>query len=143
MGFQQFRELHPNVKLRLLMQFFGGVAHSMVLPLMSIYFAAKIGQSVTGVMLMFIFLGGAVGTMVGGSYADRFGRKKVMIVSEAVVVGSYLLITAFNSPFLDAPYLTFGAFVINVLFGSMFGPASQAMLIDVTAPANRKFVFTL
>lgn len=139
----RFRSLHPNVKLRLFMQFLGGISHSMVIPMMSIYFADKVGQTVTGLMLIVIFLGGAVGTLFGGTYADRYGRKKVMIVSESVVVVTYLFITFFNSPWMDAPYLTFVAFVVNVAFGTMFGPASQAMLLDVTTADDRKFVFTL
>lgn len=137
----RFKDLHPNIKIRMVVQFFGGLAMMAVMPYLAIYFAGKVGETLTGLMFLITIIVGVIGGFIGGFYADRIGRRKMMIGAEAVILGTFVLITLVNSPWLESPYLTFFLFVINMFFSGLFGPAAQAMIIDVSNSENRKYIF--
>lgn len=139
----RFRNLHRTVKLRLMIQFAGGLTSTMVMPFLAIYFSKMVGETLTGMMFVGVLLAGVAGGFLGGYYADKFGRKKIMIICESVSFFTYLLIALFNSPWIEAPYVTAVIFVFNVFFGGMFGPAAQAMLLDVSDSVSRKLIFTI
>ena len=135
------RDLHRTVKLRLIIQFAGGLSSTMVIPFMAIFFSKAVGETVTGIMFVIVLLAGVAGGFIGGYYADKVGRKKVMIICESVVFLTYVLIAVCNSPWIEAPYVTALLFVINLFFGGMFGPAAQAMLFDVSDANSEKINF--
>ncbi|WP_421383973.1 MDR family MFS transporter [Bacillus salacetis] len=139
----KLKDIHPNIKLRLGMQFLGGLISMAVIPFLAIYFAQKIGAAVTGIILVLIVISGVAGGFIGGHISDKIGRRKIMIYSEIGVLISYLLIAVCNSPWFDLPYVSAGLFIINMFSGGMFQPAAQAMIIDVTDSASRKLVFTI
>ncbi len=137
----RFRDFHPNIKIRIVVQFLTGLASMMVLPFLAIYFANRVGAVITGFMLLAVILAGVVGGFIGGFYADRVGRRKLMILSEAAVFVTFILIAFANSTWFDSPYFTFVMFIFNMFFGGLFGPASQAMIIDVSTSESRKYIF--
>ncbi|NMH68202.1 MFS transporter [Bacillus sp. RO3] len=139
----RMRDIHPNVKLRLAMQFLGGLVSMAVFPFLAIYFAGKIGAAQTGIILILIVISGVAGGFIGGHISDKVGRRTIMIYSETGVLVTYLLIAICNSPWFDLPYVTAGIFVLNMFAGGMFQPAAQAMIIDVTDSESRKLVFTV
>ncbi|MCA1055443.1 MFS transporter [Rossellomorea aquimaris] len=139
----KLREIHPNIKLRLVMQFLGGLITMAVIPFLAIYFAGKIGSTATGIILILIVVSGVIGGFLGGHISDRVGRRKIMIYAEAGIAASYILIALCNSPWFDLPYVSAAFFVINMFCGGMFQPAAQAMIIDVTDSESRKLVFTI
>jgi MFS transporter, DHA1 family, multidrug resistance protein B len=139
----KLRDIHPNIRLRLGMQFLGGLISMAVIPFLAIYFARKIGAAETGLILMLVVISGVVGGFIGGHISDKIGRRKIMIYSEVGVLFSYLLIAVCNSPWFDLPYVSAALFIINMFCGGMFQPAAQAMIIDVTDSNSRKFVFTI
>lgn len=67
-----FRELHPNIRARILIQFLSKVIGSMIFPFMAIYFSMEINSSIAGVLLMINvfaqFLAGMYGGASSGSY---------------------------------------------------------------------------
>ncbi|WP_406687968.1 MFS transporter [Rossellomorea vietnamensis] len=139
----RIRDIHPNLKLRLAMQFLGGLVSMAVIPFMAIYFAQKIGATQTGVILVLIVISGIIGGFIGGHISDKIGRRKIMIFAELGIMGSYFFIALCNSPWVDLPYVTAAFFVLNMFAGGMFQPAAQAMIIDVTDSDSRKLVFTV
>ncbi|MGR3765718.1 MFS transporter [Rossellomorea sp. NS-SX7] len=139
----KLRDIHPNIKLRLGMQFLGGLVSMAVIPFLAIYFSQKIGAAVTGVILILIVISGVIGGFIGGHISDRIGRRKIMIYSEAGVLITYLCIAFCNSPWFDLPYVSAAFFLLNMFAGGMFQPAAQAMIIDVTDSESRKLVFTI
>ncbi|UUV26891.1 MULTISPECIES: MFS transporter [Lysinibacillus] len=139
----KLKDIHPNVKLRLAMQFIGSLMSMAVIPFLAIYFSQKIGATQTGIILITIVISGVIGGLIGGHISDRIGRKKIMIYAEIGLLLSYLFITLCNSPWFDSPYLSAGFFIINMFWGGMFQPAAQAMIIDVTNSESRKLVFTI
>lgn len=110
---------------------------------MAIYFAGKIGETVVGFMLIVIVLSGVTGGFVGGFFSDKLGRKKMMIIADAVTCLMFLCIAFVNSPWVDLPYVTFLLFVVTMFASGIMAPVARAMIIDVSSPDNRKFVFTL
>ncbi|MFI8684514.1 MFS transporter [Rossellomorea sp. NPDC077527] len=139
----RIRDIHPNLKLRLAMQFIGGLVSMAVIPFMAIYFAQKIGATQTGVILVLIVISGIIGGFIGGHISDKVGRRKIMIYAELGIMATYLFIALCNSPWFDLPYVTATFFVFNMFAGGMFQPAAQAMIIDVTDSVSRKLVFTV
>jgi MFS transporter, DHA1 family, multidrug resistance protein B len=137
------RDIHPNLKLRLGMQFLGGLVSMAVIPFLAIYFAQKIGAAETGIILISIVISGVIGGFIGGHVSDKIGRRNIMIYSEMGVLITYLFIAFFNSPWFDLPYVSAAFFVLNMFAGGMFQPAAQAMIIDVTDSESRKLVFTI
>lgn len=135
--------IHPNIKLRLAMQFLGSLISMAVIPFLAIYFAQKIGATKTGIILICIVISGVIGGVIGGHISDKIGRKKIMIYAEMGILISYVVITFCNSPWFDSPYFSALFFIINMFFGGMFQPAAQAMIIDITNPEMRKIVFTI
>ncbi|NQD64782.1 MFS transporter [Bacillus haikouensis] len=139
----KMRDIHPNIKLRLGMQFLGGLVSMAVIPFLAIYFAQKIGAAETGVILILIVISGVIGGFIGGHVSDKIGRRNIMIYSEIGVLITYLFIAFCNSPWFDLPYVSAAFFVLNMFAGGMFQPAAQAMIIDVTDSESRKLVFTI
>lgn len=139
----KLKEIHPNVKFRLVMQFFGGLVSMAVMPFLAIYFAGKLGATITGIVLVVVILSGIAGGFLGGTLSDKWGRKKNMVYGEFGLLVSYVFITLCNSPWFDLPYVTAFLFIFNMFFGGLFSPAAQAMIIDVTDSASRKTVFTI
>ncbi|KPL58529.1 MFS transporter [Rossellomorea vietnamensis] len=139
----RIRDIHPNLKLRLAMQFLGGLVTMAVIPFMAIYFAQKIGATQTGIILVLIVISGIIGGFIGGHISDKIGRRKIMIFAELGIMTTFFFIALCNSPWFDLPYITAAFFVLNMFAGGMFQPAAQAMIIDVTDSASRKLVFTV
>lgn len=77
-----FRELHPNIRARILIQFLSKVIGSMIFPFMAIYFSREINSSVAGFLLMINVLVQFLAGMYGGHLADIIGRKKLMVTGE-------------------------------------------------------------
>ncbi|HET7577697.1 MAG TPA: MFS transporter [Bacillales bacterium] len=136
-------QLHPNIQLRLAVEFLTTLISMTVLPFVAIYFADRIGQTIVGFMLMSVVVSGVCGGFIGGFYSDKMGRKKLMIIADAVTVVMYVCIAFVDSPWWSLPYVAFVFFVIVFFFSGIMGPVAQAMIIDVSDPENRKFIFTL
>lgn len=111
---------------------------SIAIPFLSIYFHYDLGIPMTLVGLVFLVStgAGAAGQIIGGEVADRFGRRRIMILamaSRAVIFLGISLIIAFTNDFLSiAALITCSSFV-----GSLFEPASNAMVADVVEPSKR------
>ncbi|MFL8936103.1 MFS transporter [Rossellomorea oryzaecorticis] len=139
----KLRDIHPNIKLRLGIQFLGGLVSMAVIPFLAIYFSKKIGAAETGIILILTVISGVIGGFIGGHMSDKIGRRSIMIYSEIGVLVTYLLIAFCNSPWYDLPYVSAVFFVFNMFAGGMLQPAAQAMIIDVTDTESRKLVFTI
>lgn len=121
--------LHPNIQIRLAVEFLTTLATMAVLPFMAIYFAGKIGETVVGFMLIVIVLAGVTGGFVGGFFSDKLGRKKMMIIADAVTCLMFLCIAFVNSPWVDLPYVTFLLFVVTMFASGIMAPVARAMMI--------------
>ncbi len=114
------------------------IGFSIVMPFLSIYLADRMGLPMTSVGLLFLASAviGAFGQMIGGELADRLGRRPVMWVSMALRGAVFLGLSL-----VIALYTDFGAIAVLVVassfMGSLFEPATNAMVADIVPPGRR------
>jgi DHA1 family multidrug resistance protein B-like MFS transporter len=135
--------LHPNVRLRLAVQFAATASSSMVGPFMAIYFVSLVGLATTAWMVIAVTVSAIVGGLVGGALSDRLGRRRWLVVAEAATSVCWSAVALFNSPWMMAPYLTFAAVFIANAFSGSLEPTVQAMILDVSPPPSRKRIYRI
>ncbi|MBC2203036.1 MDR family MFS transporter [Listeria seeligeri] len=138
-----FRELHPNIRARILIQFLSKIIGSMIFPFLAIYFTMEINSSVAGVLLLINVFVQFVAGIYGGHLADVIGRRKLMITGEVLKVFAFLGMVLCNSPFFHSPWITFAMLLIISVAQGLVNPAGEAMLIDVSTPENRAFMYSI
>jgi MFS transporter, DHA1 family, multidrug resistance protein B len=139
----RFRDFHRNVKIRIGLSFLSGTANNMVLPFMSIYFSGKLGDTSAGLVVILGIIAGVIAGVIGGYYADRIGRKKLMLTAEIGWMLCFMGMALSNSPWFESPGTTFVLMIFVSMFWGIHGPANDAMLLDVTAPDVRKFMYAI
>ncbi|MGG1572216.1 MDR family MFS transporter [Fictibacillus sp. NRS-1165] len=138
-----FRDLHPNIKIRIITSFMTRAVGTMIFPFMAIYLSDKMGQALAGIILLInVFVSILVG-FYGGYVADRVGRKKVMVIGQLITVAAFLFMTAANSPWYDSAWVTSFMMLIQSISSGLMNPAAEAMLIDVSTKENRKFMYSI
>ncbi|WP_407269934.1 MDR family MFS transporter [Radiobacillus sp. PE A8.2] len=139
----RFRDFHPNIKLRIIFGFFSEIIGSMIFPFMAIYFAVHFGAKLTGILLILNIVVGALVGFYGGYLSDIMGRKKLMVTAEVMRSLSLVVMTLANSPWFESPTLTFVMFLVGSICWGIEGPATDAMLIDVSKPKERKLMYSI
>lgn len=74
--------------------------------------------------------------LVTGSVADRFGRRRVMSLAIALEVASTGAILYFSWRGLQGPLPVFVALVVLAVARAFFGPASQALVVNLVPKAD-------
>lgn len=139
----RIRDWDRSLQVRLFGEFFSNLSFWMVFPFLAIYFADEFGTSMAGVLLVASQVFSVGANLVGGYCADRFGRRTMLFFS-AIAEGLAFILFAFaNSPWLDSPMLSFVAFTIAGMAGSLYHPASQAIVADVVPEKDRSTVFSV
>ncbi|MBY6036495.1 MFS transporter [Fictibacillus nanhaiensis] len=138
-----FKELHRNIKIRIITSFLTRIVGTMIFPFMAIYFSLKFGQVLAGILLIVNVLISLFIGFYGGYIADRIGRKKIMVTAQGIQVAAIAVMAIANSPFLDSAWLTFLMMLVSSVSSGLMNPAAEAMLIDVSTPENRKFMYSL
>lgn len=137
-----FLQFNRNIKIRFFLQFFTTIATMAVTPYLVIYFENRLGTVTTGLMFLGIIFSTMVGSIIGGYYSDRLGRKYIILFSEVFIFIGYLAVAMANSPWANNPYITFILLLMIYFFSGMVNPAYQALIIDVSNPNNRKEIYT-
>ena len=139
----KIRDWNRSLKVRLVGEFFMNTSFWMVFPFLAIYFAEEFGKGIAGLLLIISQMFAVAANLLGGYCADRFGRKR-MLVSAATAQGfAFGLFAIANSPWLSSPELSFVAFTLASMCGSLYWPASQAMIADVIPEKYRSDVFAI
>ncbi|CAG7607490.1 Na(+), Li(+), K(+)/H(+) antiporter [Paenibacillus solanacearum] len=141
----KWREFHPNVKIRLLEKFITDVIGGMVFPFMAIYSAERLGSGLTGALIMINVAVGFLAGFYGGYFADLAGRKKVIAFAELLRLAAIVTMALANIPGAISPFaaawITMAMMMMNSICSGLSDPASTAMLIDVTPPQHRRFIY--
>ena len=89
-----------------------------------------------GLIMMATALVGAVTMLIGGGLSDRLGRKPIMWISTLLraLVFFAIAYTVKNNP--DVRILA-GLYIVTRILGSLFLPASDAMLADIIRSKDR------
>lgn len=134
------KNLHPLVWNIVIGTVFGRMATSMSIPFLAIYLTNVKGVSPTqtGLIIAVSSLVGIATSFFGGYFSDRYGRKRVLLIS--------IFLWAFVFIGFGLVEAVWGFFLMNALNGfcrSIFEPASRALLADLTEPKNRLIIFNL
>ncbi|NKW97154.1 MDR family MFS transporter [Bacillus toyonensis] len=138
-----FWSMHRNIKIRIITSFLTRTVSTMIFPFMAIYFSIKLGSAIAGALLLINVIASLVIGLYGGYVGDRLGRKKVMIIGQSIQVISIACMGIANSDYVDSPWLTFIFMLVNSLGSGLMNPATEAMLIDVSTPENRKVMYSI
>jgi MFS family permease len=128
--------------IRVWVIFFSQIVTSMgfalAMPFISIYFHSVLGvaMSIVGTIFLIRAAVAAAAQVVGGELSDRFGRKRVMVSSLVFRIFLFLLLAAAVA--LHTHYLVVAlVMIVGQGVGSLFMPASQAVVADVIEPRKR------
>ncbi len=111
-----------------------------VFPFLTLFLTKKLGmgERSAGDFLLLVSLAYIPGTLAGGRLADRFGRKRVMLVSQALC-GLLFIPCGFLGAHPLVPWLV----LVSIFFDGVTDPARSAMSTDLTTPENRQAAFSL
>lgn len=139
----RIRDWDRSLKVRLFGEFFSNLSFWMVFPFLAIYFADEFGTSMAGILLVASQVFSVGANLIGGYCADRFGRRTMLFFSATAEGLAFILFAFANSPWFDSPMLSFVAFTIAGMAGSLYHPASQAIVADVVPEKDRSTVFSV
>jgi MFS transporter, DHA1 family, multidrug resistance protein B len=132
-----------NLKVRLVGESIMNISYWMFFPFLTIYFSDEFGKNKAGFLLIFSQVFSVLANLLGGYCADRFGRKRMLVLSSIGQGLSFFTFSIATSPWFQSPWLGFIAFTIAGVFGSLYWPASQAMVADVVPEKDRSEVFAV
>ncbi|RDU36816.1 MFS transporter [Neobacillus piezotolerans] len=139
----RLKDWDTNLRIRLAAEASFNTMFWMFFPFLAIYFSEEFGKSKAGLLLVFSQIFSVAANLIGGYCADRFGRKRMMVLSAAGQGLSFLVFGMAQSPWLDSPMLGFICFALAGVFGSFYWPASQAMVADLVPEKDRSEVFAV
>jgi MFS family permease len=115
-----------------------------VFPFIAIYLAQSgnnglaLGDFATGIIMMSYMAIGTVFMIIGGVWADKFGRKRTMVVS---IVGEAALLCMYS---IAGEFWGFLAIALaEGAIGSLYQPAAGAMMADMVPPEKRPEAYSL
>ncbi|GKU82198.1 MFS transporter [Niallia sp. NCCP-28] len=139
----RLRDWDRNLKIRLAGETIVNITFWMFFPFLAIYFADSFGKTSAGILLIVSQAFSVIANLLGGYYADRYGRKKMMVLSACIQGMAFVIFGLSSSPWLDSPILGFICFTVIGMFGAIYWPASQAMVADVVPEKHRSSVFAV
>ncbi|MFW5769614.1 MAG: MFS transporter, partial [Spirochaetota bacterium] len=107
---------------------------------LTLYMTRVLGMTETSTGLVVTLASAAVmaGTLGGGKFADLFGRKRIMLISQilsAAVIGF--------CGFIPAHAALPALLIVSQFFLGALRPASGALVMDLTPPEKRQRAFSL
>ncbi len=109
-------------------------------PFLALYLTKQRGLSVpaAGLVLSLLGVGALCSQLIGGTLADRIGRRATISIGMWAAAGSLLLLGAART----TPQLLAAALVAGLAL-DIYRPASSALVADLVPPADRPRAFAL
>lgn len=138
-----FQSLHPNLKIRLGLNFFQKLTQTAIFPFLTIYFVRQFGATETGPLIVLTMIASFITSLYGGLLSDRYGRKRVLFIGEMLRFVCFIGMAIAGSHVMNSVVLLFIFFFLSHLLSSAITPANEAILIDDSRPEQRKYLYTL
>lgn len=138
-----FSVVHRTIKIRMLETFLSKSVGNMIFPFMTVYLTRFYGQQTAGILFTMNVMIGISFSLFSGYFADRFGRRKILLVAEWTRCIAFMVMTWSNSPWLQAPKITFCMMMVHIICTALSTPANEAMIIDVSRPEERKQIYSI
>jgi len=139
----RIKDWDTNLKIRLFGEALMNITYWMFFPFLAIYFAGEFCKEKAGFFLIISQVFSVLANLMGGYFADRFGRKTMMVLASFGQGIAFIIFAFSNSPWLELPILGFICFTFAGIFGAFYWPASQAMVADVVEEKHRSSVFAV
>lgn len=139
---KKFFALHRNVRIRIGLSFVSKLIDAMILTFIAIYLAARVGLALTGALILVFAVFAVFGMLTGGHLAERRGRRPVLIAGDFIGC-AFLALMAIAYYGGWGPLAVYFSYAIAKFGSNMALPANDATIIDVTPPADRKYVYTV
>jgi MFS transporter, DHA1 family, multidrug resistance protein B len=125
-----------NLRVRLIGETLYNTLFWMYFPFLTLYFSDLFGKNIAGLLMSIPPLIGIFGSLLGGYLSDRWGRRPTMLLGafmQAVMFGLFAMSIT--------DWVDFLAYIGISLGGSLYHPASSAMVADLTPEKDRRNVF--
>ncbi|MCT4783517.1 MULTISPECIES: MDR family MFS transporter [Exiguobacterium] len=137
----KWKDIPKPIKVRLVTSFFNRSVSFAIMPFMALLFVRAFNEWVAGVFLItLVCLGYGIG-LIGGYLADRFSRKRLLVLTSSLTASMFLVMTV--SLMMDQMIVFMIAYTIFTVTNNLGRPAMSAIIIDATTPENRKAVYAL
>jgi len=141
--FMKYADLHPNIRIRIITDFFTDLTQKSIIPFMAIYLSIQIGAGVAGLLLTVNIVASMIVGLWAGYWSDRIGRKKLMVIAQTLQVVALLCLAIANSPWMDSIIVTCLMFLFSSLSSGITVPIANAMIVDVSSEHERHYVYGL
>jgi MFS family permease len=144
LGIGSLKGLDERVWILCVGRVISATGFSIVMPFLAIYLVLdlSIPMGLVGLLFLGMAVAGALGQMVGGELADRLGRRPVMFASMGLRGLNFILIFL-TLVVLGDLWLIASLLLASSLLGSLFEPASNAMVADIVGPGRRMEAYSL
>jgi DHA1 family multidrug resistance protein B-like MFS transporter len=115
----------------------------MIFPFMTIYLTKNLGLATAGGVMIGATISAIFGTLLGGGLADKVGRRPVMLGAEVARIFIFLGFVVSSSTMYYSPGLLAFFYVFRNFFNGLYGPASEAMLLDLSTPEQRSHMYQI
>lgn len=139
----KFKTWDINLKVRLFGEALLDISFWAVFPFLTIYFSDSIGRQTTSLLLILSQALSVITALLGGYFADTYGRKRMMSISVIGEGAGFLIFAIAATTMFHSPYVAFFGFMVASIFMSFYQPASQAMIADVVKPEHRSHVYSI
>lgn len=136
----QFLSYPRPFRVLIIGTFIDRLGGALIFPFLSLYVSQRFNVGMTDVGLLFGVWSASslVGSMIGGALADKFGRKKIILLGLV-----FSALTALLMGFVNDFYAFYIVAIIAGLFSHIAGPARQAMVADLLVGEQRAEGFSL
>ncbi|EYB68591.1 integral membrane protein LmrP [Deinococcus phoenicis] len=134
--------LHRNVKVRIINSFLTRMVGGAIFPFMAIYFTQQLGAGLAGLLLILLVAVQFLAGLYGGGLADAWGRRRTLLAGEVLKVLAFAGLLLANL-WVPLPWWTFAALVVINVANGLINPAAEAMLVDVSTPESRTFMYAV
>ncbi|NMI04362.1 MFS transporter [Paenibacillus sp. SZ31] len=139
----KYADLHPNIRIRIITDFFTDLTQKSIIPFMAIYLSVQVGAGLAGLLLTVNIVASMIVGLWAGYWSDRIGRKKLMVIAQGLQVVALLCLASANSPWMDSIIVTCVMFLLSSLSSGITVPIANAMIVDVSSEHERHYVYAL
>jgi len=135
----QYRGLNRDIYILFVGRVIGALG-TFIWPLLTLILKDKLHYTASAMApIMVIGFGlNLPASFIGGRLTDRYGRKKIIVISNILMVSCFYI-----NAFIPISSLTIVFFFISSFFGTLQGPAYDAMLADKSTSDQRARAYSL
>lgn len=135
----QYRGLNRDIYILFIGRVIGALG-TFIWPLLTLILRVKLGYSASRIAVIMVvgFACNLPAALLGGILTDHFGRKKVIVIANILMVSCFYI-----NAFTPISFTTVVLFFVSSFFGTLQGPAYDAMLADKSTSDQRAKAYSL